>query len=68
MIWNRQRGQKLAVKNESETSCIFLYVFDCDLGLDRMVPAFYHSGWHTSTMPQQMIDQHTRIGFRYDRI
>ena len=24
-------------------------------------------GWHTSTMPQQMIDQHTRIGFRYDR-
>ena len=24
-------------------------------------------GWHTARMPQQVIEQHTRIGFKYDR-
>lgn len=37
------------------------------LGLLEWYLRFAIPGWHTTTMPQQMIDQHTRIGFRYDR-
>ena len=37
------------------------------LGLTEWYLRYAIPGWHTARMPQEVIDQHTNLGFRYDR-